>query len=229
MKLFEQRKPTSQAIALLVALLVVLTLTIAIVASVAASRSNPGQDPEPQESTQNSTEAPPPSDSTTPPSSDKPVASEPKPLALVAPTAGAGKIIKSHDTETLAWSPTMNDYRTHAGIDISAALGSPVYAVADGTVEAVFTDPFLGVCIRIDHGDGIKSCYRNLSDVLPESMVAGKTVAAGEVIGAVGETASEELAEEAHLHLELTQNDLYLNPADFLTYEVSKPADDYEG
>lgn len=232
MKFFENRKPTSEAIVLLISLLVILTLTIAIVASVSARRSAPVETPiEPDTTTtQSNTSAS--TEPTTPPttsdSTDKPTGSDPAPLTLVRPTAGDGKILKSHVTDALTWSPTMHDYRTHAGVDISAAIGSPVYAVADGTIEAVFTDPFLGVSIRIDHGDGIKSCYRNLSDVLPESIVAGKTVIAGEVIAAVGETASEEIAEDAHLHFELMQNNLYLDPADYLTYEVFAPETDFE-
>lgn len=221
MKLFENRKPTNHAIGLMVALLVILTLTIAIIASAAANTTN---DPAPstQGTPQSSTSSEP-----TPDASDAPTGTEPAPLVLVAPTAG-GKLLKSHATDVLVWSPTMNDYRTHAGVDISGELGAPVFAVADGTVESVFTDPFMGVCIRIDHGDGIKSCYRNLADVIPESMVAGKTVKAGDVIGAIGETAVEEIAEDVHLHFELTQNDVYLDPADYLTYEVSGETD-YEG
>lgn len=223
MKLFENRKPTNHAIGLMVALLVILTLTIAIIASAAASTPEDPQLSEP--SGQQSS-----SDSSSEPSSDasdKPTGTEPAPLVLVAPTSG-GKLLKGHATEVLVWSPTMNDYRTHAGVDISGELGAPVFAVADGTIESVFTDPFMGVCVRIDHGDGIKSCYRNLADVIPESMVAGKSVKAGEVIGAIGETAVEELAEEVHLHFELTQNDVYLDPTEYLTYEVSGGTD-YEG
>lgn len=224
MKLFENRKPTNHAIGLMVALLVILTLTIAIIASAAA---NTPQTPQPTDTSDLQGSA---SSSVEPAggdSSDTQTGTEPTPLVLVAPTAG-GKLLKSHATDMLVWSPTMNDYRTHAGVDISGELGAPVYAVADGTIESVFTDPFMGVCIRIDHGDGIKSCYRNLADVLPESMVAGKNVHAGEVIGAIGETAIEEIAEDVHLHFELTQNDVYLDPADYLTYEVSGDTD-YEG
>ena len=223
MKLFENRKPTNHAIGLMVALLVILTLTVAIIASAAANKPQTPQPSAPsgQQSSSSSSSEP------TPDSSDAPTGTEPTPLVLVAPTSG-GKLLKSHATDVLVWSPTMNDYRTHAGVDISGELGAPVFAVADGTVESVFTDPFMGVCIRIDHGDGIKSCYRNLADVIPESMVAGKSVKAGEVIGAIGETATEEIAEDVHLHFELTQNDVYLDPADYLTYEVSGDTD-YEG
>ena len=222
MKLFENRKPTNHAIGLMVALLVILTLTIAIIASAAANTPQEPQYTSDLQGSASSSDEPTGGDS-----SDTQAGTEPTPLVLVAPTAG-GKLLKAHATDALVWSPTMNDYRTHAGVDISGELGAPVYAVADGTIESVFTDPFMGVCIRIDHGDGIKSCYRNLADVIPESIAAGKTVQAGQVIGAIGETAIEEIAEDVHLHFELTQNDVYLDPADYLTYEVSGDTD-YEG
>ena len=51
---------------------------------------------------------------------------------------------------------------------------------------------------------------------LPEQIAVGVSVKAGDVIGNVGETASVEVADEAHLHLEMTEKGLQVDPTKYL-------------
>ena len=46
------------------------------------------------------------------------------------------------------FSFTMQDYRTHGGIDISAPVGSAVYSIASGTVTEIYSDPLFGKTVR---------------------------------------------------------------------------------
>ena len=136
---------------------------------------------------------------------------------FIAPVDGV--VTKTHDDSMLVYSVTMNDYRVHLGVDAAAPLASPVYACADGTVEKVVEEPFMGYTIVIDHGHGYKTSVKNLSEIIPENIVAGATVKAGDVIGAVGESALCEIAEQPHLHFEMTKDGKHLDPLDFVEFD----------
>ena len=145
---------------------------------------------------------------------DKP--SEAKPTYL-SPLSGV--VCAKHDTDTLVVSPTMNDWRIHTGIDIAASAGDAVCASADGTVKEIWEDVMMGTCVSIDHGDGVISIYSNLAEELPAGLAAGKSVKAGDTIGAVGESALSELAGEPHLHFEMTKNGAQVDPLSLLSAE----------
>ncbi len=115
----------------------------------------------------------------------------------------AGKIIKGYCMDTLVFSPTMQDYRVHPGVDIAGKVGDPVFCYTDGYVTAVRNDPFMGRTVEITHDHGLKSVYQNLQTELPPAIVPGAAVKTGDIIGAIGETAIIEAADEPHLHFEL--------------------------
>ncbi len=110
------------------------------------------------------------------------------------------------------FSQTMNDYRTHLGIDIRASLGSDVVAVADGTVTNVWDDPFMGTCVSIEHSGNAVSIYKNLDPVVKDGIIIGASVKSGDVIGAIGESAMNEIADEPHLHYELKVDNKHVDP-----------------
>ncbi len=138
-----------------------------------------------------------------------------------------GVISKSYSTEVPVYSLTMDDHRTHGGIDIAAELGAPIRAAASGTVTEVWEDPMMGKCIRIDHAGNAVSIYKNLAPELPTEITTGAAIQAGAVIGSVGESALIELAEAPHLHYELLINGVPVNPADFMLIGSQDTA--YEG
>ena len=116
----------------------------------------------------------------------------------------------------LVFSPTMKDYRTHTALDLSATLGQEVMAVADGVVKNIWNDPFMGTCISIEHTGNAISYYKNLDPVVKEGLVIGASVKAGDVIGAVGESAMNEVAQNPHLHFELKVNDKAVDPKEHI-------------
>lgn len=137
-----------------------------------------------------------------------------------------GEVIVSCSLTVPVYSHTMNDYRTHMGVDIAAALGDSVLSCADGTVESVYDDPMMGVTVVVSHAEGIKSIYKGLSAELPEGLAAGVPVNAGDVIGAIGDTALIECEEEPHLHLELQVNGETVDPCEYI--EMVSISDVYE-
>lgn len=71
----------------------------------------------------------------------------------------------------------------HLGTDFAGAVGAPVRAAGRGVVALVARFYLAGLAVYIDHGGGLVTGYFHLSRA---TVTAGDTVAAGEIIGAVG-------------------------------------------
>ena len=129
----------------------------------------------------------------------------------------SGKLSAVHDSELQVFSPTMNDYRVHLGIDILTDEAAPVCAVADGTVTQIWEDVRMGQCIAVKHSGDAVSIYKNVSTELPSGIVEGAKVKSGQQIATVGSTAMVEIAEEPHLHFEMTVGGLAVDPLEYFS------------
>ncbi|MDR2615086.1 MAG: peptidoglycan DD-metalloendopeptidase family protein [Oscillospiraceae bacterium] len=138
-------------------------------------------------------------------------------LTFVRPIAG--DISMPYSVEALVYSRTMGDWRTHAGVDISGALGAKVQAVCDGAVTEIKKDDMLGTTVIIDHGFGLQSVYANLAS--EPAVKVGDKVSTGSVIGAVGDTALGESGEVTHLHFEMMLNGESRDPMKYITDRAS--------
>lgn len=125
-------------------------------------------------------------------------------------------VIKGFSVTVPVFSYTMNDYRTHGGIDFACSPGTPVLAAADGTVCEIKDDPMMGVTVAVQHTGGAVTKYKGLSEESMNLCKVGDTVKRGQVIGASGETALIESAEEAHLHFELYVNGEAKDPGEYM-------------
>ncbi len=212
--------------------LVVLVLTVAITATVATNRANK-QNAElggnqTGEQTTLDTEANGNADETLPVYNNggetKPVDKEEEGFALpVVGTLGA-----KHDASVQVWSPTMEEYRIHLGIDITTEEDAPVYAAANGTVAQIWDDPMMGTCVAISHEGDVVTIYKNLAANLAEGITAGKEIKCGQQIGVVGGTATLEMAEAPHLHFEMTEGGLSVDPLDYFSDKDIKTLNSYE-
>ncbi len=101
--------------------------------------------------------------------------------------------------------------RLHAGIDLASGIGSPVRAVADGTVLSARSEGGYGRAVRITHEDGTVSVYAHMSAILAS---AGQRVQAGDLIGREGNTGH---STGPHLHFEIRINGVPINPIPWLT------------
>ena len=125
-----------------------------------------------------------------------------------------GEIQRDYSMDALQYDPTMSDWRTHEGLDLSAEIGTKVLAVQNGTVLRVFSDDLYGTTVVIDHGNGLVISYANLEQI--PTVYEGDTVSAGDVIGSVGDTAKCESLQEGHLHLSAELNGESVSPMDYL-------------
>lgn len=125
-----------------------------------------------------------------------------------------GEILAEFSNGELVKSETTGTWQTHNGADIAAEEGSAVCAIDNGTVSEVVKDALWGVCVSIDHGNGIVSRYCGLSGSL--NVKEGDVVESGQTIGSVGNTADIESKLESHLHFEVLKNDVYVDPIKFV-------------
>lgn len=95
-------------------------------------------------------------------------------------------------------NPVSGIYKFHKGYDIAAPYGTPILAVADGTVSKVgFDKKGYGNFVILQHSDGVKSIYAHCSKVLvkkDDKVTAGQTVAK---VGSTGGSTGN------HLHIEI--------------------------
>lgn len=125
-----------------------------------------------------------------------------------------GEIITPFSNGELVKSNTLGVWRTHDAVDIAASLGTEVRAMQNGVVSEVYTNAMWGVCITIDHGGGILSCYMGLDkDVKVEE---NQEVSAGQVIALVGNTAEAEIADPHSLHFAVKKNDVWIDPIAYI-------------
>ena len=137
-----------------------------------------------------------------------------------------GVMTKEFSGSSPVFSYTMNDYRTHGGIDIGCEVGTPVYAVADGEILSVTDDPMMGVTVCVRHSGGAVSKYMGLDKESLTLNEVGAVVSAGDVIGTSGDTALIESAEDPHIHFELTVGGEPKNPTDY--FAIDSIADVFE-
>jgi murein DD-endopeptidase MepM/ murein hydrolase activator NlpD len=133
--------------------------------------------------------------------------------AMVRPVSG--DIQNGFSDGELVKSKTLNVWKTHDGIDITASPGENVKSMTSGTVTDVYIDPSLGVTVVIDHGNNIIGLYSNLAADVP--VIAGDGVSAGSVIGVAGSTADSEISEAPHIHFALKKNGVWIDPAALLS------------
>ena len=102
--------------------------------------------------------------------------------------------------------------RYHAGVDITAKRGDPVFACADGVVGAAGKQKDfrgLGILVTLDHSKGISTDYAHLSKVLVHP---GQKVREGQKIGLIGSTGR---ATSPHLHLQVRNGGQFYDPMIF--------------
>ena len=110
-------------------------------------------------------------------------------------------------SSTFGWRdhPVEGGNRFHYGVDLAADSGTDILAFADGEVYASGESSSLGNYIMLRHQGGYITLYAHCSKVT----ATGGSVAMGEKIAEVGATG---LATGPHLHFELHDGELYLNP-----------------
>ena len=119
-----------------------------------------------------------------------------------------GTIFAAFSGDELVYNKTMDDWRTHNGIDIRANRDVGVKAGADGKIKDIYEDGSLGWTVELDCGSFVAK-YSGLGDNV--MVRKGDSVKQGDTIGVVGEIPLE-TAEESHIHLEIIKDGRAVNP-----------------
>jgi murein DD-endopeptidase MepM/ murein hydrolase activator NlpD len=103
--------------------------------------------------------------------------------------------------------PIYKNIRMHQGMDFTAPAGTPIYATADGVVEAAgFSSDGYGNKVLINHGFGYQTLYGHMIRVNTQS---GQSVTRGQVIGYVGSTGK---STGPHCHYEVIKRGAKVDP-----------------
>ncbi|HEX7674269.1 MAG TPA: M23 family metallopeptidase [Bdellovibrio sp.] len=110
-------------------------------------------------------------------------------------------------------SPFSGKSVLHAGLDIAAAPGSPVYAPADGVVTFASYDEGYGKLVSVDHGYGVSTRFGHMSQIYVQ---VGQRINKWDVLGAVGNTGR---STGPHLHYEVRINGTPVDPINYILDE----------
>jgi murein DD-endopeptidase MepM/ murein hydrolase activator NlpD len=100
--------------------------------------------------------------------------------------------------------------RAHKGIDLSAPVGTPIYATADGVVGKAAWFGGYGLYVQLEHGNDLETRYGHMSRL---NVAEGQTVHKGDILGYVGTTGN---STGPHLHYEVRVDGVAVNPVPYM-------------
>lgn len=127
------------------------------------------------------------------------------------------EIIKDYVSASVIYNQTLGVYSGHKAIDFSAPEGTEVVCAYDGVIESIEISKVKGTSVIVNHGNGLKTVYNSIeaSDLLNE----GASVSKGEVLGTVSLNNKTEYLDGAHLHFEVIENNVKVDPNKYLPSE----------
>lgn len=137
-----------------------------------------------------------------------------KATTYIAPMENA-TIAKDFSNKELQYNDTLKQWEIHKALDITSDTSNNVYSIANGTVTNVYTNYLEGGVIEITHDNGIKSVYKSLDDI---SVKQGDYVKQGDVIASISTSMARELNTSAHLHFEMFENNIAINPNNYIDF-----------
>ena len=125
-----------------------------------------------------------------------------------------GRPIRSETSTTSGFGTRIDPFlgapALHTGIDFRAETGDPVRVTGPGTVVAAGSMGGYGLCVDVDHGNGVVTRYGHLSRL---SVEKGRAVKVGDVVGLAG---SSGRSTGPHLHYETRIAGEAVDPAPWL-------------
>ena len=124
-----------------------------------------------------------------------------------------GTIIKGYSDSELQYNQTLKQWEAHFGLDYSGSNGANVVACYDGVIESVSSNTLDGSVVKINHGNGLVTIYKSLSNV---NLVEGASIKQGDIIGQISTSASKELKDGEHVHFEVWKDGSVVDPSNYL-------------
>ncbi len=114
-------------------------------------------------------------------------------------------------------SPFTGRVEMHRGLDLAAPRGTPIVAAAGGVVTGAGLEEHYGLTVEIDHGNGYVTRYAHN---MRNAVRAGTRVKRGQIVAYVGSTGRSSCT---HVHYEVLENGMAVNPRYFILREPSSP------
>lgn len=124
-----------------------------------------------------------------------------------------GQVVLDYNMDNTIYFPTLNVYKTNPAIAISAEVGTPVAAVADGKAVSIAENEETGTTVTLDMGNGYQAVYGQLKDV---TLQAEEYISAGGVLGYINEPTKYYTEEGANLYFALSKDGVPLDPQQYL-------------
>ncbi len=123
----------------------------------------------------------------------------------------------------MRFHPIRKVNKMHYGMDVSAVIGTPVYATADGVVAiSSYHMAGYGTMVQLRHPFGFGTIYGHLKSF---TCRPGQAIRRGELIGYVGSTG---LSTGPHLHYEIVKNGQRIDPIEFVQFARKIFLNDYD-
>lgn len=120
-----------------------------------------------------------------------------------------GDILINYSMDKTIYFPTLEQYKYHPAIVISATVGESIAAAAEGRVVSVSYDPQLGNTVVMDLGNQYELTYGQLDNI---TVSEGSYVVTGDIIGDVAAPTKYYSTEGANVYFKLTKDGEPVNP-----------------
>lgn len=131
----------------------------------------------------------------------------PQKISYIMPIEG--EIINAYSDGKLVKDVTLNEWRTHNGVDIKGEIGSSVVAVANGKITNITNDKVWGDIIEVTHNDGTTAYYCGAK--IMDNIKTGDTVIQKQQIARLAKIPCE-VALEPHLHFGMKKGEIWVDP-----------------
>ena len=120
-----------------------------------------------------------------------------------------GEVVIDYSMDATTYFLTLDQYKYNPSLVMSAAVGDPVQAAANGQVLSISEDVETGTTLTMDMGNGYQAVYGQLKDVAVQE---GQTVEAGTIIGYVNDPTRYYVEEGANLYFAMTKDGAPVDP-----------------
>jgi murein DD-endopeptidase MepM/ murein hydrolase activator NlpD len=140
-----------------------------------------------------------------------------KKVDVSIPSINPVEIVRFSSQYGYRTDPFQGRRKNHKGLDIPGAVGTPIYATADGIIGRAQWVSGYGKYVEVEHGNAIQTRYGHLSAM---NVMSGQRVKQGDIIGFMGSTGR---STGSHLHYEVRIAGEPVNPMSFLAPVVPAP------
>lgn len=135
-------------------------------------------------------------------------------LHALMPFLPLGRPLRNQPAITSGFGPRVDPFlgriSVHPGIDFREKIGTPIHATGAGKVVVAEYNGGYGNMVEIDHGNGLHTRYGHMSQI---EVQVGQRVKKGTELGLSGSTGR---STGPHLHYEVRENGIAVNPERFL-------------